>query len=312
MYTKIALPYVYKITHKTTNQFYIGSRTSQLAKHYSEDLGFKYFTSSKVVKSLGFENFKIDWIEEFQDSETAYKFEQLIIFESFKDPLCLNKVCHFGKERFNSTGLSWKLSDETKKKMSIFQKNKTVSSETKNKLSLYHKNMSVEDKIKRSKKLSERVTSKETRKKISNSRIGSKLSTETKQKISNSLKGRKLKSFSKQHKEKLSEAHKGKKLSIEHKTKISESCKGKKHTEESKLKMSLSQINLSNDIKSKKANAISLAHKGKIISEETKIKLSNIQKGTIWANDGIKSFKIKDMSELKEGHVKGRLPFKKL
>ena len=77
--SQIVLPYVYKITHKITNQFYIGSRTSKSAKHHSEDLGFKYFTSSNYVKELGFENFKIDWIEEFPTSDLAYDWEQMMI-----------------------------------------------------------------------------------------------------------------------------------------------------------------------------------------------------------------------------------------
>lgn len=111
----IALPYVYKITNIYTNQFYIGSRVANKL-HHSEDLGIKYFTSSNYVKNLGFENFKINWIEEFDNPNVAYKFEQLIIFELLKDPLCLNKVCHFGKPRFSIAGK--KSSKETKAKIS--------------------------------------------------------------------------------------------------------------------------------------------------------------------------------------------------
>lgn len=102
-----ALPYVYKITHKETGQFYIGSRYSKNIKHHSEDLGFKYFTSSKLVKQLGFENFKIEWIEEFHTPELAYDWEQMMIYVNLKDPLCLNKHCTFGKKkRFNVYGIN--------------------------------------------------------------------------------------------------------------------------------------------------------------------------------------------------------------
>ena len=45
-------PYVYKITHKETNQFYIGFRCANKVQA-NLDLGFKYFTSSKAVKELG-------------------------------------------------------------------------------------------------------------------------------------------------------------------------------------------------------------------------------------------------------------------
>lgn len=45
------LPYVYKLTHKETNQFYIGYRSANRVK--SEfDLGFKYFSSSKIIKKI--------------------------------------------------------------------------------------------------------------------------------------------------------------------------------------------------------------------------------------------------------------------
>ena len=130
------LPYAYKITHKETGQFYIGSRTSKLAKHYSEDLGFKYFTSSNYVKELGFENFKIDWIEEFDDSETAYDWEQMLIYVNLKDPLCLNKVCHFGKMKWSTTGLKIVLTEEHKRKISASGIGRKMSKETKNKIAI--------------------------------------------------------------------------------------------------------------------------------------------------------------------------------
>ena len=193
------LPYVYKITNIHTNQFYIGSRTSKNQKHHSEDLGFKYFTSSNYVKELGFENFKIDWIEEFQDSETAYKFEQLIIFESFKDPLCLNKVCHFGKTNFS---MSDKIhSQETRLKMSKSQKGKIVSVDHKLKISEANKGKtrSEETKLKISKTKKGKIVSEETKLKLSKPR-----SEETKFKMS--------KPKSEETKFKISEARKGKKF----------------------------------------------------------------------------------------------------
>ena len=145
------LPYVYKITHKTTNQFYIGSRCNKSAKHYSEDLGIKYFTSSNYVKELGFENFKIDWIEEFPTKELAYDWEQMMIHVNLKDPLCLNKSCYFGNKKFNFSGL--KHSEETKLKMS-------------------------------------KPRTKEHKENISKAQLGSKLTKETKDKISKANKGK--------------------------------------------------------------------------------------------------------------------------
>ena len=52
------LPYVYKVTHKLNNKFYIGMRSAN--KVVAElDLGIKYFTSSKYVKNK-FDEFNIE------------------------------------------------------------------------------------------------------------------------------------------------------------------------------------------------------------------------------------------------------------
>lgn len=134
------LPYVYKLTHKTTNQFYIGFRKSNKLK--SEfDLGFKYFSSSKTIKELGFENFHIEIIAEFFDPKDAYDFEQNLIKENFKNPLILNKRHHAdSKEKYNFL-ISRNMSGENNPMYGISRTgktnpfyNKTHSTETKNKL----------------------------------------------------------------------------------------------------------------------------------------------------------------------------------
>jgi hypothetical protein len=89
----MVLPYVYKLIHKITGQFYIGFRKAN--KIYSnQDIGVFYFSSSAVVNKLGFENFNIDIIAEFFKPEDAYEFEQNLIKENFKDQLILNKRHH--------------------------------------------------------------------------------------------------------------------------------------------------------------------------------------------------------------------------
>ena len=202
--SKIALPYCYKIIHKTTNQFYIGFRSGNSVKAY-KDLGFKYFTSSKTVKELGFENFKIDWIEEFENHETAYKFEQLIIFESFKDPLCLNKNCTFGKQnKFSTSGTKRVHSEETKKKISNSLKGFRHSEKSKLKMSKSQKGIP-------------KPKSEETKLKLSKSHKGKKLSKEHKNKISIATRGENNPMFGKKHKP----------FSTETKLKMSESAKGK-------------------------------------------------------------------------------------
>lgn len=86
--TKVA-PYVYLLTHKTSGEFYIGFRCSNDVPS-SEDLGFKYFTSSKNVKTK-FNEFDYQIVAEFFDADSAYQFEQQMIKENFDNPLILNR-----------------------------------------------------------------------------------------------------------------------------------------------------------------------------------------------------------------------------
>lgn len=103
-------PYVYKLTHKTTKEFYIGYReANKVASHL--DIGDKYMSSSKTIQKLGFDNFDISILFEcyHEDREVgsanAYDVENEMIAEYFDDTLCLNK--HFrlrnGDTRFRNT-----------------------------------------------------------------------------------------------------------------------------------------------------------------------------------------------------------------
>lgn len=116
------LPYVYKLTHKETKQFYIGYReANKLPSHI--DLP-KYQTSSTTVKNIGFNNFDWEIIAEFFNPDDAYDFENEYIKEYIDDELCLNEFyrdTQFGKARFKHTGgnsitrRAW--SEETRLKM---------------------------------------------------------------------------------------------------------------------------------------------------------------------------------------------------
>jgi hypothetical protein len=92
--TKI-VPYVYKLTHKVTKQFYFGVRFSKNQKLPSHiDLGTHYFTSSKCIKQLGFDNFDTEILAEFPFDGgriDAYLLEQQLIEENFSNSLILNK-----------------------------------------------------------------------------------------------------------------------------------------------------------------------------------------------------------------------------
>lgn len=83
------LPYVYLLTHKTSGEFYIGFRCSNKSPS-QEDLGVKYFTSSKNVKSR-FKEFDIQILAEFFDRDSAYQYEQQLIKDNFNNPLILNR-----------------------------------------------------------------------------------------------------------------------------------------------------------------------------------------------------------------------------
>ena len=93
-------PYVYKLTHKESGEFYIGYREANKVPAL-EDLGKQYFTSSNTIQELGFSNFDIEIIEEFETGIEAYNYEQILIKENIHDSLCLNGHYHVnGSYRF--------------------------------------------------------------------------------------------------------------------------------------------------------------------------------------------------------------------
>ena len=163
--------YVYKVTNKVTNQFYIGSRTENVTKcrNPEDDLWKHYFTSSKTVKHLieeyGLDSFKIEILSTHNSYEDCFWEEQRLIFESKDHPLRLNKayvnpatgktvlttynesidertarvnkMSATKKGKFNSNGhFGLKHSEETKQKMRDAQAkiNYTHSEETKQKM----------------------------------------------------------------------------------------------------------------------------------------------------------------------------------
>jgi hypothetical protein len=138
------LPYVYFGIHKSTGQFYIGSRANSKQKLPSHLDILQYQTSSKKVKSLGFQNF--DWfiIAEFFNPKDAYDFEQLLIKEYWSNPLKLNG-CFQSKNEIRWSTIDnpvWenkKHSDESKQKMRTAQLGKKHSPEAKANMSASRK-----------------------------------------------------------------------------------------------------------------------------------------------------------------------------
>ena len=199
------LPYVYKLTHKETRQFYIGVRYGNKYPALL-DLGKRYWSSSKIVKPK-FDEYDICIIAEFFNREDAIDFEQKLIEDNWNDPLILNKAIQVSKT-FRCIGHT----DATRLKMSNAKKGKApnnkgkpMSVETKEKIRIAntgkkHSNETIQ-------KLSQLMTgntwgfqkgnpgstgrpcSDETKKKISNAGKGRIPSAETKKKQSLASKG---------------------------------------------------------------------------------------------------------------------------
>lgn len=196
--TIYTLPYVYRLDNILTNEFYIGYRSANKVPSH-QDLGFKYFTSSKIVKSR-FEEFNITIIAEFFNPQDAYDHEQYLIHCELGNSLMLNIRCFHGSNiRFNTLGK--KHSDETKTKISITSTN--ISDETRAKISTTSKG---------------RIVSQETRNKISNRTKGLLKSDETKERM--------RKPKSEDHKSNISEALKDKPKSKKHRDSLSVSKTG--------------------------------------------------------------------------------------
>lgn len=98
-------PYVYILTNKIDNTFYIGSRYSNTLQQPSHIDITKYQSSSKIIKQLGFDNFNYIILAEFFDGNSAYDFEQQLIYEHWDNPLLLNQSCFYNKKRFKYSPL---------------------------------------------------------------------------------------------------------------------------------------------------------------------------------------------------------------
>jgi hypothetical protein len=124
----MVLPYVYKLTNEDTGEFYFGFRMGNKVSSVN-DLGIKYFTSSKYVKPR-FAEFKTEIVAEFFDADSAYWFEQSLIEENWKIPGILNKK--YQKKRDGSFRFCYSEksnSPEARAKIGAFFKGKPKSAE---------------------------------------------------------------------------------------------------------------------------------------------------------------------------------------
>ena len=183
----IPKPYVYKIKHKESGKYYIGSRTAKNIKHYSLDLGKKYFTSAKYIHDLGFnkdrlfEDFEICFINEFDNPEETLRHEHFLIYAHLRlnDNLCLNRSHrYFAKNMFYNSGISPSL--ESIEKCQSKRRGKKFTDEARQNMSESHTGLKYSD---------------SHRKAISNGLKGKKKSEAHSDNISKSLKGRKAEAY---------------------------------------------------------------------------------------------------------------------
>lgn len=198
----------------------------------------------RAIQKYGWENFQHIILLNTLSKEVACECEKYLIAKYDTRNPDFGYNYSVGGDK---TALGNKLSDETKEKIRQFQLGRAKSESTRKKLSDAHKGrihgpMSEYHKLK-----------------ISIANSGKILSDEQKQKISQSKKG---KSFTEEHKRKLSESHKGK--------------PGHKMSEENRQKLIVANSKPKSDATKKK---LSIAHKGKTLSQEhrEKIRQANIE-----------------------------------
>ena len=150
-----------------------------------------------------------------------------------------------GNGKYTSKNYTWikstfnySHSDETKRKMSIVHKGKTLSEDHKKKLSEANKGrtLSKEHVLKIREANKGRIVSEEQKRKQSIAMKNRTLQEEHKRKISESCKNKE--SISEKTRKKLRDSHSGKTQSDETKRKISEAMKGKARSDETKRKIS--------------------------------------------------------------------------
>lgn len=114
--------YTYKLVHKNTGQIYFGCRQTTLSDPYL-DLGVEYFSSSKFVKALGFENFYFGVVEIYNNREECYWAEQELIKSVLYSGKCINR---FYRRRTDDAKIFLPVPDteETKLKKSLAARGK--------------------------------------------------------------------------------------------------------------------------------------------------------------------------------------------
>jgi len=235
---------IYKAINTENGKVYIGKTTKTL----SERIKSHKYRSNKVdtvfyraIRKYGFDKF------EWEVIKTCYTTNELNLEEIkyIKENVNGYNIAKGGDG--GDTISNHPRLNEIKKGVSEFHKGKELTKEHKERISEAHKGMKKPWSVENGKKMAESNKGKESKLK------GTKLSEEHKEKISESLKGVKKKPFSEEHKKNLSEAKKGKSNSSKGKT--LEEIMGVERAAEFRKRQSESR-------------------KGRVVSEETKKKIS--------------------------------------
>ena len=176
-HSTLARPYVYCCRHRITGRYYIGYREQNVSLNVPSTTDiFRYKTSSQVVRS-SFDEYDCVIIAEFDTGDSAYDFEQQLIFENWNDPLLINENCRFGGKRFKKNHCS----QDTRDKISAKHKGKKLSQEHKLRIS---RSLIGNKKSQETKQRMQKPKSPEHANNIRLARIGTKISEATKKKQS--------------------------------------------------------------------------------------------------------------------------------
>ena len=207
----LAIICIYKIQSLTNpDRFYIGStinfkeRKRLHVKHLKANKHHSILLQRHANK-YGIDDLKFEILEELSDKKLLIEKEQFFIDST---------IPYFNICKTASNCLGVKLSEETKRKMSLSKTGKPRSIETKLKISEAHKGKKLKP---------------ETIEKMRNSLTGKKHSNETKEKMKLAAKNN-PKVISQETREKLSRAAKNRVYSPELKLKLSEAAKNRKRT----------------------------------------------------------------------------------
>jgi group I intron endonuclease len=213
---------IYKITSKINGKIYIGSANNygkRINSHLNNLKNNKHHSKylQNHFNKYGISDLQFSILELVMFCEDLIKREQYYI-DTLKPEFNICKIA--------GSCLGIKLSEERKREIGLYHKNKPKSEEQKIKMSLAaigkHKSKETKEKLRKI-NLGKKHT-EEQKIKISNTLKGRIFSEETKQKIKEK---RKLQIFSDETKQKMSIAKKGKRLSEEHKNNISKNHKNK-------------------------------------------------------------------------------------